>query len=63
MTFTCKSSQHAFFTIGQTYEGIQGTFGWFVEDNNGTRQRIPSSGSFITSLYMEMWVTRFDSVK
>lgn len=63
MNFICTTSQHAFFTVGKTYEAIKGTFGFLVQDDNGNNQHIGSVGCFQTRLYMNVSTTRFESVK
>lgn len=59
MKFTCTTSQHAFFTQGKTYEGIKGTFGWLVKDDNGASRHVGSVGCFQTRLSVNVFTTKF----
>jgi hypothetical protein len=63
MNFTCTTSEHPYFTKGQVYTGIKGSFGWIVKDNNGEKRHIGSVFCYQTSLFLNTYATRFEAVK
>ena len=63
MKFICTTSQHSYFTEGQTYEGIKGSFGWLVTDDNGRKKHIGSVFCYQSNLYMKVFTTHFEPVK